>query len=47
MIKFFQTREEAIEYALALVKRNAAAELRAELLKQIELAIASGLIGDN
>ena len=47
MIKFFQTREEAIQYALKLSRDREREKDREYLLISIEYAIASGMIGFN
>jgi len=49
MIKFFQTREEAIEYALKIAREREAEAAFVDILidEYIKQSIASGLIGDN
>lgn len=47
MIKFFQTREEAIEYALKISRERKAEEMRELFSVYIKLAIEGGLVGVN
>jgi hypothetical protein len=47
MIKFFKTREEAIEYALKISRERQRDEELPELIIHIPYMIASGLISFN